>query len=217
MSRDAKLSWRDWNPGLDNGHWTLGMVLGTLPGAGVQEIPEIIRVLENPESPAALPGAITLARHDAVHALLGRGLKTQDEGFVIGFTMGAANGLTSEHLAIFRYVSRHLYPSPYAFSETDMIAFELGVETARKCTCRDLQDFPFEDNLGRTLHDLRRSLGINVPLLRAAYQMEQVLVAGSTASRRLDVDAYGVDPSSIKRPEGQESDWMPKSPKERMA
>lgn len=45
-------------------------------------------MVENPESPFALAGAIDLYDHDCVHCVLDRGLLLPDEAFVIGYTMG---------------------------------------------------------------------------------------------------------------------------------
>src|SRR6056297_825277 len=92
----ALLDWDEWNPGLDTDDMTLRAVLDTLPAAAAEDVPEIIRKYENPESPDALPGAIALARHDCIHVLLGRGLHVQDEAFVIGATMGAASDIADE-------------------------------------------------------------------------------------------------------------------------
>ena len=194
------LHWQDWNPGLDNGHWTLGYVLSTLPGAQQDEIHWLVRLVENPRSRLALPGAISLGRHDAVHAVLGRGLMNQDEAFVIGFTMGAARRARRWHGWLFRALARGLYPPPYRFGHADDVAFRLGFAEARHHGARDLQDFPFEAHGDTRLADLRRDLGINVSRLHAAYRYERTLVPDTTASHRLDTDYGGVDPSDIVPP-----------------
>ena len=207
MSRSAKLFWREWNPGLDNGHWSLGDVLSTLPGADSVEIPWIIRLFENPASPVALPGAISLQRHDAVHALLGRGLRPQDEAFVIGFTMGAASSTRNWHLGLFRLVARSLYTGFYRFKAEHILPYDLAVSAAAAMPVRDLQDVPFEELLDRSLGDLRQEFGINVPLLQSYYRKESLLLADSAASRRLDRDIGGVDPSDIVPPRGEPVPW----------
>ena len=78
-----------WHPGIANDGLTLRQVYRTLPGSTAAEIDPLVRLFENPASPLAFRGAITLERHDCVHVLLGRGLLGQDEAFVLGFTMGA--------------------------------------------------------------------------------------------------------------------------------
>ena len=88
MGRRTDLLWDEWSPGLDTDVMTLREVLQTMPASDATSVPEIIKKYENPESPHALPGAISLARHDCIHVLLGRGLHVQDEAFIIGATMG---------------------------------------------------------------------------------------------------------------------------------
>ncbi|GAB5388657.1 MAG: hypothetical protein Alpg2KO_16250 [Alphaproteobacteria bacterium] len=207
MSRLGKLRWKHWSPGLDNGHWKLGDVIESLPGAGAIEIAFMVKVFENPASPIALPGAITLARHDAVHAMVGRGLRPQDEGFVIGFTMGSDPKLKPWHCKVFKFVSRYLYPKAYKFYEDDLMAWDLGVGAARKMGVPNLAEYPFEDPMDRTLDDLRKELKINLPELHAIYRKETLLAPDTEETRRLDTDIGGRDPSDIHPPEGDKSDW----------
>jgi len=61
--RSQYLEATEWNPGLDNGHRTMGMVLSTLPGAEQDDIHWLVRLIENPKSPIAFPGQISLLRH----------------------------------------------------------------------------------------------------------------------------------------------------------
>lgn len=207
MSRYAHLSWRDWNPGLDNDHLTLGEVLETLPAANPSDIPWLIRLLENPASPVALPGAITLARHDAIHVLLGRGLRPQDEAFVIGFTMGASSHCRTWQKQLFKWVARFFYPGPYRFSVDHLMAYDLAFGTAERSAAADLEYFPFERFMDLTIADLRKRLGIDRLKLYATYRHEQIILPGSASSLRLDTDLMGRDPASLIRPEGDDSDW----------
>ena len=60
-----------------------------------EEVPLIIRIIENPKYDIGLfGGATTLGAHDCIHILLGRGLLVKDEAFVIGYTMGSAKTLS---------------------------------------------------------------------------------------------------------------------------
>lgn len=205
------LPWHGWTPGLENESVTLGEVLETLPASEPGEIPEIIRRYENPfledgvtPNPDALPGAITLRRHDCIHILVGRGLRVQDEAFVIGYTMGAASDITDEHLATFKHVCVHEYPHPFAFSEEDLISFDLGVGAAlRFSPSRDLHLYPFEspENLARTVHDLRREFGLKPSHLRSYFAKEQILRPDTKSSRRLDTTA--ADDVHLTMPEGE--------------
>ena len=64
----------NWNPGLKNDAVRLGDVYDGMPKDPASAVPWYVRMLENPASPLALPGAIDLFGHDCLHALLGRGL-----------------------------------------------------------------------------------------------------------------------------------------------
>lgn len=185
--RKLFLKWNEWNPGLDNGNLLLGDVYETLPASPPTAIPEEIRALENPESPEAFPGAISLERHDCIHILLGRGLLPQDEAFVIGFTMGASKRVTKLQYEMFRSLAVHWYPKPYNFSDEDLFSFDLGFAKGEHSDANSLEFFPFERFMDYKIGDLRRRLGINVPKLRATYRKETLLLPDSFASGRLDV------------------------------
>ena len=206
-----KLHWTAWNPGLDNDHLTLGEVLASLPAAPPDASPWQVRLLENPESPIAFPGAISLERHDAIHALLGRGLSNQDEAFVIGYTMGAAAKIRGWHYSWFRFLAKRIYPKAYRLSERDLIAFDLGFAQGRKGRARDLHNTPLETMTAKPLAHLRRELGIDVLALQSAYRKEVALLPDTFYSRRLDKDFGGIDPSDINAPEGTDSDWTRES------
>ncbi|MGB1027462.1 MAG: hypothetical protein ACPGYL_12965, partial [Rhodospirillaceae bacterium] len=161
---------------------------------------------ENPTSPLHLPGAINLLRHDAVHILVGRGMQVQDEAFVIGYTMGSDPKLRNWHISLFKWASKHLYPGPYAFSDQDLVSFELGVREAIRQKPANLPEVAFEDRMDQTLDDLRRELGINRARLYAAFRLERVLVPASKASWRLDY-CRTTDPSALRPPTGERSGW----------
>ncbi len=192
-----KLAWHEWNPGLDNASSTLGQLLDTLPAALAQEIPWQVRLLENPASPLALPGAISLARHDALHVLLGRGLTNQDEAFVIGFTMGASKRVRPWQYRLFCFAVCRLYPKPYRFSQQDLLAFELGFAEGERLPVRDVHQMPFEYWSGETVGALRARLGLSVERLQAVYNTERALLPHSRSSRRLHLGWRRADPSSI--------------------
>jgi len=202
---EDKVHWKQWNPGLDHGDRKLGDVLETMPASPPDAIPFLVRLLENPEPPISFgglfpfPGAINLARHDAVHVLLGRGMLPQDEAFVIGFTMGASKQCHSWHWLIFKFCTEYLYPKYYKFNKDQLIALELGFEKGRTSKARDLSNFPFEDFLDHTVEDLRQRLGINRQSLYAFYRKERLLIPHTRESRRLDYSWMGCDPSYITK------------------
>lgn len=202
------LPWEDWVPGLNNDHLTLREVFDTLPGAAPNEIAWHVRLLENPISPIALPGAIELHPHDCVHILLGRGLMNQDEAFIIGYTMGTNKDLARWKIWLFKKLAQYFYPEPYKFSKSDALAFKLGVGRGLACKVKNIQDLPlFTDKyLDRKISDIRKELGISVPELRAWYRKEKILIPDTKESLRLPVDR-GITTTRLARPEGRDSDW----------
>ncbi|WP_420324760.1 hypothetical protein [Mameliella sp.] len=194
----ALLQWDEWSPGLDTDDMTLAEVLATMPAAEAEDVPEIIRKYENPESPDALPGAISLARHDCIHVLLGRGLHVQDEAFIIGATMGAASDITDEAVDTFIHVSTTLYPKVWQFSPEHIPSYRLGVGySIDNLPNRDLHLVPLEEDpwQSMTVREVRRHFGIVKEELRAYFRKAELLVPGTRASRRLDTSAQRRDQS----------------------
>jgi hypothetical protein len=217
----------DWMPGLFHGELTIGEVHDTLPGVMPTSIPWIVRFFENPSSPWSLLGAINLFRHDCMHILLGRGLNSEDEAFVLGFTMGQSDGvenamsrllrgiikISSRHMdekqlrktvrntqiAMFRFVAHYLYPSTIRMTKNDVIAYDLGLGLGETSPKRNIELFSFEDNRHRTVDELRSEFGINILKLEALYRVEQILSPGGPASR-LDIDQGGIDHARITEP-----------------
>ncbi|MEM9342894.1 MAG: hypothetical protein AAGA87_07595 [Pseudomonadota bacterium] len=196
MGRRVDLNWDEWNPGLDTDDQTLAEVLATLPAANADDVPEVIKKYENPESPDALPGAITLARHDCIHVLLGRGLHVQDEAFILGATMGAASDITGEIVEFFIKVSTTEYPKHWRFEEEHIASYRLGVGFAMdNLRNADLHLTPLEEEpwQSKTVRQARTDLGIVKEELRAYFRKAELLVPGTRASRRLDTSAQRND------------------------
>ncbi|MEO0911687.1 MAG: hypothetical protein AAFY59_01650 [Pseudomonadota bacterium] len=190
------LEWNEWQPGLDTDEMTVAEVLATMPKSDPDAVPEIVRRYENPESPEALPGAITLARHDCLHVILGRGLHVQDEAFVIGATMGAASDITGEIVERFIEISTTLYPPAWRFKPEHIPTYRLGVGfSLDNLAGKDLHLTPFEapENLERRVKELRDELGLAKSEMRAYYRKEELLVPGTRATRRLDTSARRSD------------------------
>ncbi len=125
-----------------------------------EDIPWIIRLIENPLSPVALPGKISLYNHDCLHILLERKVTPSDEAFVIGFTMGNDPNTKPWHLKVFKFLSLYLYPHPYRFTHQDFYAFGLGFKYGRSLKARFNQiDFAQYKNVKIAL--LRQVLGID--------------------------------------------------------
>lgn len=196
MGRRVDLNWDEWNPGLDTDEMTIAEVLASMPAADADDVPEIIKKYENPDSPDALPGAITLARHDCIHVLLGRGLHVQDEAFVIGATMGAASDITGEIVDFFIKVSTTEYPEHWRFEEEHIPSFRLGVGFSMdNLPGKNLHLIPFEEEpwQSKSVREARRDLGIVKEELRAYFRKAELLVPGTRATRRLDTSAQRDD------------------------
>ncbi len=196
MGRRVDLEWDEWSPGLDTDQMTIREVLATMPAANAEDVPAIIRKYENPESPDALPGAISLPRHDVIHVLLGRGLHVQDEAFVIGATMGAASDITDEAIATFIRVSTEDYPRHWRFETAHIPSYRLGVGFAQdSLRAADLHLTPLEEEpwQSMTVAEARKRLNISKEELRAYFRKAELLVPGTRATRRLDTSAHRND------------------------
>ena len=192
----ALLEWDEWQPGLDTDDMTLAEVLATMPAATADDVPDVIKKYENPESPDALPGAITLERHDCLHVLLGRGLHVQDEAFIIGATMGAASDINDDHVETVIRVSTTEYPKHWRFEEAHIASYRLGVGYAQdNMNGFDLHLTAFEEEPWQSMlvGDIRRKLGLAKEEMRAYYRKEAHLVPGSRATSRLDTSNKRTD------------------------
>lgn len=224
MSRGLqKLGWQKWTPGLDCNDECAGEFLDTLPGANPDEIPWIVRLLENPDSPIGLPGSIHLHDHDIIHILLGRGLSVQDEAFVIGFTMGHdprsfrfGNWWASFLKNFFLKLSDWTYPKHYAFDEQEKQIFRRAFWEGRKAYARQMktsdasQQTLCKANLYEQrqtkIGELRRRFGISVERLRVCYRKEILEYPDRQVSRRLDI-CVQTDYIDIVPPNGEDSNW----------
>jgi hypothetical protein len=174
----------EWNPAL-NDEITLRAAYGSMPGGRPADVPWYVRLLENPASPAALPGAVDLFGHDCIHIVLGRGMLPQDEAFVVGFTMGASGKLAGWQRELFTLCARHVYRGPYRFSGTDRLVFNLAASFAARSARRPVHDAGWHDLLDLPAGEVRASLGISTRSLIGVYDSERALCPGSTAAMRL--------------------------------
>lgn len=97
----APLSYKDWHIPFSQDQITLRDAKQSLAalGAKQKDIPLLVQLVENPryDIPGieVFHGAVDVATHDSIHIILGRGLLPKDEAFVIGFTMGSTNKVTT--------------------------------------------------------------------------------------------------------------------------
>lgn len=180
--------WGEWSPGFAYDEWSMAQLKKTLPGVPENAIPAIVKRYEDPSSPHALVGAVTLAQHDIIHILLGRGLLDQDEAFVLGFTMGTASREDRESdLQRMRDVLGKEYQEPFRIPRVKLQAFDLGVECARRSSCRDIFLKPLTDSsaLEKTVAQLRQEYGIDKQALLEFYAREREQIPGTFESLRL--------------------------------
>ena len=119
------------------------------------DIPFVIRLFENPSSPIALPGKISLHNHDCLHILLGLGVSPQQEAFLIGFTMGNDDKTKPWHVKLFKFLSRFIYPLNYQFNLEEIKIFDLGFEYGKQFEYRNLNLIEFKQFYELTIKELR--------------------------------------------------------------
>lgn len=129
-------------------------------GMQPSEVPWLVWLLENPDSPLALAGAIPLKEHDYLHILLNRGKSPADEAFIIGFTMGNDTRLRRFHLWIFKLASRFLYPKDYRFTPQHWTRFKAGIRAGQQLQIKNLCRFDFSLVEGMNIAQLRARLRI---------------------------------------------------------
>ena len=184
-------TWKDWHIPFLRDEITLGEARASLSelGAKQEDIPLMIQLVENPRFD--LPGidifhgAVDLATHDSIHILLGRGLLTKDEAFVIGFTMGSTNKVTTLEEHLYGLFSKHLYPKVYQFKEEEIRIFKDATKLGYISDCQPLDKIDYAKYLDWKLSDTRKDIGLESDLILAYYRIEQRRYPKSKASQRL--------------------------------
>ncbi|MEH2237369.1 hypothetical protein [Nostoc sp.] len=148
------------------------------------KIPFVIWLLENPSSPLALPGKISLRDHDYIHILLGRGISSEDEAFVVGFTMGNDFKTTKLHLFIYKIFAKFIYPYPYNCSTLDLIKFDLGFIYGRKIKIKQINDIDFEIYHDKSINYLRNLFGIYADEIQLIREFEVWLSFNYNTSKK---------------------------------
>jgi hypothetical protein len=124
-------------------------------------IPQIVRLLENPASPIALPGSIDLYGHDCLHVLLGRGFSAEDEAFVVGFSMGTDEACRGWHVVVFKLVAFWLYPRVYRLNAAQLTVFDQGFAYGRSLERRNLHRLDWRSLVDESIAALREQLGLH--------------------------------------------------------
>ena len=184
---NASLNYADWHIPLSRGGVTMREAAVDLARVGVateDDIPLMVRLAENPKF-NLFHGAVDLATHDHIHALLGRGLLAKDEAFVVGFTMGSTHRLGATEEKLFELVAEHLYPGIFRFSKEDVHIFRDAVRLAFVSDVAALDRVDYAGHLDAPLAATRAALGVDEPLLKAYYAIEKRRYPDSPESRRL--------------------------------
>ncbi len=155
------MPWRVWKPEFSPDK-TLTEVLSTMPRDEPEKVPWQIKLLENPKSPLRLPGAISLFRHDCLHAMLCTSFYSECEAWTLGYTMGAAKNVSRFHVWLFKRWSA-FYPGQYALTDKDLEHFDRGFEKGRESPIRDVHLIPFErpEYQEMTMGDLRKRFNLH--------------------------------------------------------
>ena len=158
-------------------------------GMKQDDVPYIIQMVENPKFD--LPGfdifhgATNLETHDYLHILLGRGIRPKDEAFVIGFTMGSTDRVSTTEERLFSFFTKYLYPKNYRFTEDDLRVFRDATKLGFISDCEPLHKVDYAPYLDWPLRRVREKLRIEEDLLRAYYAIEKRRFPDSMESQRL--------------------------------
>ena len=187
-------SYKDWLVPLQQGDVLVKDALLSLKalGAPQEEIPLVVKLLENPDynipGLTLFHGAVDLHTHDYIHILLGRGLMPKDEAFTIGFTMGSTNQVGRIEEELFCLINQFFYPQLYRFGKEEIEIFKDAVQLGRMSMCQALNEVNFSDFEHSTIHGMRAALGIEEDLLQAYYAIEAKRYPRAVESGRLMSD-----------------------------
>ena len=188
---DKSASWRTWHVALSVTGVTLQQILDSAAhmAADQSDIPLVVQLIENPRFDLPMVdlfnGAVDIDAHDCIHALLGRGLLPKDEAFVIGFTMGSTNRVSSTEEKLYTLAARYLYPGPYKFNDDEIQIFKDAVRLGYISDCESLDKVDYSKYLDWEITALREHLGIEASLLRAYYEIEMRRHPQDPATSRL--------------------------------
>ncbi|MDJ0508724.1 MAG: hypothetical protein QNJ64_05670 [Crocosphaera sp.] len=150
------------------GHINLQDAMAKIEGDPPSAIPFLVRLLENPSSPFALPGKIDLYNHDCFHLLLEQAQKPYNEAFVIGFTMGNDDQVKNFHVQILKFFAQYLYPKKYQLTKKDFLFFDLGYSYGKRLIFRNINTIDLRASVYQKLsiNQLRINFGINISTIK---------------------------------------------------
>ncbi|MCG9893106.1 MAG: hypothetical protein MH252_18800 [Thermosynechococcaceae cyanobacterium MS004] len=164
------------SPEHDIGSLTLGEAYRLFVKDEQSAIPLQVWLLENPNSPIALPGNVDLRGHDCIHLLLNRGMSNFDEAFVVGFTMGNCDAVKERHISSFKLFSRFFYPATFRFKEWHLRVFELGLMYGRKLEYRNLHLENFDPYFDMKISVLRQKFGVITDEIKLIWKTERIFL-----------------------------------------
>ncbi len=184
-------SYKDWHIPFSQDQITLRDAHASLAvlGAKQEDIPLMVQLVENPRFDIPgfdiFHGAVDITTHDHIHILLGRGLLAKDEAFVIGFTMGSTNKVTTLEENLYALASKHLYPKVYQFDDEAIHIFKDAVKLGFISDCLPLNQADYAKYLDWKLRDIRQDINLESDLILAYYRIEKKRYPKSKASQRL--------------------------------
>ena len=126
-----------------------------------KKVPFIVKLIENPASPIALPGAINAYNHDCLHVLLKQNFLPKGEAFVIGFCMGNSSRIEKIQVSIFKFFALYIYPLHYRLSKSDLIEYDRGFNCGLSRSKKDINLINFQQYHLYSLKKIRTLLDLN--------------------------------------------------------
>lgn len=151
-------------------------------------IPKIVKLLENPSSPVALPGKISLNNHDCLHILLDKDVTPEGEAFIVGFCMGNDSDTNQIHVLIFKLFALYFYPSYYKFDREHLIDFNFGFNYGRSLKVKKINKIDFASLGAYSVCGVRQLLGISLydlKLIAAKIERKKWKLANATGKKKL--------------------------------
>lgn len=188
---DNKVTWREWHVPISYNEFTLGEILSSAEhmAADQGDIPLLVQLIENPKFDVPgitlFNGSVGIEAHDCIHGLLGRGMLPKDEAFIIGFTMGSTNRVSSTEEKLYSIAAKYLYPGPYKFKDDEIQVFKDAVRLGYISDCKSLDVIDYSKFLDMNIEEVRKSLGVESSLLKAYYEIEANRYPDDLASQRL--------------------------------
>jgi hypothetical protein len=138
----------------------LAVAYQKVKGDPATDIPFLMWLLENPDSKFALPGNIGLYNHDCMHLILQQGFTSDNEAYVVGFSMGNDTRTNWIHTTIIKIVSVFVYPKKYRWQRSNVAAFERGLAVGKMTEMKNLNQEMPEDWNRKTVREIRAELGL---------------------------------------------------------